>query len=115
MDFGVNKTPAEAIKEGAFGGSYFRDIYSVTEKWYKNSWKEFDQFKDIYRKYYYSEYYDMSVNKYDVKCGTTLRFWKVRVGLIKLIFMVGFSGISSTCWVEDQKMIKDKSTDGKKL
>ena len=27
MDFGVNKTPVEVIKEGAFGGNYFRDIY----------------------------------------------------------------------------------------
>ena len=29
--------------------------------------------------------------------------------------MVGFSGILGTGWVEDQKMIKDKLTDGKKL
>ena len=43
MDFGTNKTPAEVIKEGAFGGTYFRDIYNaVNGKWYKNSWKEFD-------------------------------------------------------------------------
>ena len=36
MDFGANKTPAEVITEVAFGGSYFRDIYSgVTERWYK--------------------------------------------------------------------------------
>ena len=27
MDFGSNKTPVEVIKEGAFGGTYFRDIY----------------------------------------------------------------------------------------
>ena len=27
MDFGANKTPVEIIKEGAFGGTYFRDIY----------------------------------------------------------------------------------------
>ena len=26
MDFGANKTPAEVIKEGAFGGTYFRDF-----------------------------------------------------------------------------------------
>ena len=26
MDFGINKTPTEVIKEGAFGGTYFRDI-----------------------------------------------------------------------------------------
>ena len=28
MDLGANKTPIEVIKEGAFGGTYFRDIYS---------------------------------------------------------------------------------------
>ena len=28
MDFGTNKTPLEVIKEGAFGGTYFRDISS---------------------------------------------------------------------------------------
>ena len=28
MNFGANKTPVEVIKEGAFGGTYFRDIYS---------------------------------------------------------------------------------------
>ena len=28
MDFVANKTPIEVIKEGAFGGTYFRDIYS---------------------------------------------------------------------------------------
>ena len=33
MDFSPNKTPTEIIKEGAFGGIYFRDIYSnVTGK-----------------------------------------------------------------------------------
>ena len=36
--FGANKTPVEVIKEGAFGGTYFRDIYSsVNNKCYKNS------------------------------------------------------------------------------
>ena len=28
MNFGANNTPVEVIKEGAFGGTYFRDIYS---------------------------------------------------------------------------------------
>ena len=38
MDFNPNKTPIEMIKEGAFGGTYFRNIYScINEKWYKNS------------------------------------------------------------------------------
>ena len=34
MEFGANKTPVELIREGAFGGTYFRDIYSnVNDKW----------------------------------------------------------------------------------
>ena len=28
MNFSPNKAPIEIIKEGAFGGTYFRDIYS---------------------------------------------------------------------------------------
>ena len=51
MEFGVNKTPVEVIKDGAFGGTYFRDIYSgINKKWYRKSWKEFDQLKDMERK-----------------------------------------------------------------
>ena len=35
MDFGANITPIEVIREGAFGGTFFRDIYPcVTGKWY---------------------------------------------------------------------------------
>ena len=50
MNFGTNKTPAEIIKERAFGGTYFRDIYSgINGKWYR---------------------------KYGVKCETSLRFWE---------------------------------------
>ena len=48
MDFGANKTPVEIIKEGAFGGTYFRNIYSsANNKWYRKSWKEFDELKNI--------------------------------------------------------------------
>ena len=40
MDFGTNKTPVEIIKECAFRGTYFRDIYSIVNgKWYKNHGK----------------------------------------------------------------------------
>ena len=77
MEFGANKTPVEVIREGAFGGTYFRDIYSgVNEKWYKNPWKEFNQLKDIVQKFHCSDYYEVSVNKYGVKCKTSLRFWE---------------------------------------
>ena len=37
MDFNPNKTPVQIIKEGALGGTYFRDFYSnINKKWYKN-------------------------------------------------------------------------------
>ena len=77
MNFAPNKTPSEVISEGAFGGTYFRDIYSgVNGKWHRNSWKEFDFLKNIDKKYYASEFYNVKVNKYGVKCGTSLRFWE---------------------------------------
>ena len=31
MDFSPNKTPIEVIREGAFGGTYFRDILVFME------------------------------------------------------------------------------------
>ena len=86
MEFQANKTPIEVIIEGAFGCTDFRDIYSgINEKWHKNSWKEFDQLKNIDQKYYY----DVSVNKYGVKCGTSLRFWENK-GWINEIDPYGF-------------------------
>ena len=48
MVFGGNKTPVEVIKEGAFRGTYFRDIYSfVNRKWYRKAWEEFNELKNI--------------------------------------------------------------------
>ena len=77
MDFGANKTPVEIIRECAFWGTCFRDIYSsVNGKWYTKSWKELDQLKTIDQKFHCSDCYDVSVNKYDVKCGISLRFWE---------------------------------------
>ena len=75
MDFGANKTPAEIIKEGAFGGTYFRDFIQWYKS-YKKSWKEFDVLRNIDQKYYCSDYYGISVNKYCVNCETSLRFWE---------------------------------------
>ena len=56
MKYSRNKTPIEIMKEGAFDGTYFRDIYSdISEKWYKNSWKEFVHLKDIDAKFFPSD------------------------------------------------------------
>ena len=68
MNISQNKTPTVLIREGAFGGTYFRDIYSdINGKWFKNWWKEFVQLKNIDVKFYASDYYDVNVNKYGVK------------------------------------------------
>ena len=83
IDFSTDKTAVEVIIEGAFRGTYFRDICSgVNVKWYRKLWKELDELKDIDQKYNCSKYYDVSVNKYNVKCRTSLRFGKIKVGLI---------------------------------
>ena len=97
MDFSPSKTPIEIIKEGAFDGTYLRDVYSnINEKWYKNSWKVFTHLKDIDAKFYASDYYGVNVNKYGVKCGTSLRFWKNNGWINRIEPMVGFSGILGT-------------------
>ena len=72
MDFNPNRTPIEIIKKGAFGGTYFRDIYSnINKKWYENPWKEFIHIKNIDAIFYASDYYDVNANKYGAKCGTS--------------------------------------------
>ena len=77
MDFGANKTSVEVTKESAFGRRCFRDVYSCLNGNFCNkSRKEFDQSKNIDQKYYCSNYYDISVNKYGVRCETSLRFWE---------------------------------------
>ena len=50
MDFKSNETLVEMIKEGSYGGTYFRDIL---ETYFL---KEFDVFKNIDQKYYCSDY-----------------------------------------------------------
>ena len=58
IHFCAIKTPVEVIKEGAFGGTYFRDIYFfVNGKWYKKSWKEFNELNNIDQTYYCSNWF----------------------------------------------------------
>ena len=47
-EFHPNITSVDIIKKGAFGGTYFRDIYSnVNNKWYKNSLKGIQRIQKI--------------------------------------------------------------------
>ena len=48
----------------------------MNNKWYKNTWKEFKELKNIDKKYYCSDFYDVTLNYYGVKVGTLLRFWE---------------------------------------
>ena len=109
MDFGENKTSVEIIKEVVFIETYFRDIYSgINGKWYKKSWKEFDELKNIDQNYYCSNYYDVSIYKYKVKCRRSLRFWENN-GWINSIDPYGWFQWYFRYWqVEDLQMMKDQ-------
>ena len=80
--FKPNKTPKQVFKMGAFGGTYFRPIYSsVTGKNYtpgeamRGLPKSWFQGLDM-KKMVTSSKYDKKVNKYKVKCGSSLESWE---------------------------------------
>jgi hypothetical protein len=79
--FKPNRSPKKVFKGGAFGGTYFRPIYSsVTGKSYKSG-NVIREFKDWFEgmdieKMITSEKYDKKVNKYEVKCGSSLESWE---------------------------------------
>ena len=78
-DFKPNLTPKEIFQLGSFGGTYWRPIYSsVTKQNYENlhlnypiSW-----WKGLTDKDLTSSKYDVNINKYKVKVGTSLKFWQ---------------------------------------
>ena len=49
--------------------------FGVNGKWYKKSWKVFDELGNIDQKYYCSNHYDFRVNKHGAKYEISLRFW----------------------------------------
>mgnify|MGYP001407978595 CR=1 FL=1 len=80
--FKPNKTPKQVFKMGAFGGTYFRPIYSsVTGKNYtpgeamRGLPKSWFQGLDM-EKMVTSSKYDKKINKYKVKCGSSLESWE---------------------------------------
>uniref|UniRef100_A0A6C0C526 DUF5872 domain-containing protein n=1 Tax=viral metagenome TaxID=1070528 RepID=A0A6C0C526_9ZZZZ len=81
-DFKPNLTPQQVLNMGSFGGTYFRPIYSsVTKKKYTSNEaiKEYPKswFKGInIEKMVISPNYDKKVNKYKVKCGSSLIDWE---------------------------------------
>ena len=76
-EFRPNLTPAEIFEQGAFGGTYWRPIYSsVTGKNYKNKHRKYKFLDQIPEDLLSRSEYDVSINKYKVRSGTTLEFWE---------------------------------------
>lgn len=75
-----NKSPAEMLAEGAFGGSYYRPLYSKTLRTtIEGDWKELpdDWVKDLnVEKHVTSPVYNPEVNKFRVKCGQSIEEWE---------------------------------------
>jgi hypothetical protein len=75
-----NKSPEEVIREGCFGGSYFRPLKSrklgiVIEDDHKELPKACTDGLDISR-YLASTTYDSEVNKFKVACGQSIEEWE---------------------------------------
>ncbi|KAI2465991.1 hypothetical protein F4781DRAFT_407163 [Annulohypoxylon bovei var. microspora] len=78
--FTPNKSPEDIIREGSFGGTYWRPLYSrhlrttISEDWRElpASWTSG---LDV-QKYLASETYDPEINKYGVACGQSIEEWE---------------------------------------
>lgn len=78
-DFKPNLTPRQMFKMGSFGGTYWRPIKSkFFSKELKNQHKKYSFLKDIPDKLMTRPFdkYDVKLNKYEKKVGTTLKFWE---------------------------------------
>lgn len=79
-DFRPNKSPAEVLREGAFGGSYFRPLYSkklrmtISDDYQElpASWTE-----GLNVPYFLtSSTYEPEANKFKVACGQSIEQWE---------------------------------------
>jgi hypothetical protein len=85
-EFKPNLSPRDIFKLGSFGGTYWRPIKS---KFYKTKLRNYHKkypsswWIGIPEKNLSSSEYDKSINKYNVKVGTTLEFWESKNWIIK--------------------------------
>ncbi|MCJ1324533.1 hypothetical protein MMC10_001195 [Thelotrema lepadinum] len=79
--FTPNKSPLEILREGAFGGTYFRPLYSsklrmrIQDDYLNTLPPEWLEGLNV-EKYLTSEDYDPEVNKYGVACGQSIEEWE---------------------------------------
>ena len=79
-DFTPNKTPAEVLREGAFGGSYFRPLYSKRLRTtisgdHAELPADWTAGLDVGR-YLTAREYDAEANKFKVACGQSIEEWE---------------------------------------
>jgi len=79
--FTPNLTPQEIFEMGSFGGTYWRPIYSsILKKEFNNQHKKYPKswWKNLSEHWLTSGWddYDKTINKYNVKVGTTLEYWE---------------------------------------
>ena len=97
MDFDANETPIEVIREGAFGGTYFRDIYSsVSKKWYKNNGNNLISWKILIGSFIVPIIMMSVLINMVLNAKRCQDFRKIRVALMKLMLKFGTSGILGT-------------------
>lgn len=80
-DFTPNLTPQQMFQLGSFGGTYWRPIYSKTNKRnYKNVHKKYPKswWRGIPEDHLSSPDYDTQKNKYGVKVGLSLEYWEAK-------------------------------------
>lgn len=79
-EFTPNLTPRQIFMLGSFidQGGYWRDIYSsIVNKKLSNDYKEFSFLNDVPKYLLINPEKDYKkLNKYGVKCGSTLEFWE---------------------------------------
>ncbi|RGP65870.1 hypothetical protein FLONG3_9002 [Fusarium longipes] len=79
-DFRPNKSPEEIIREGSFGGSYWRPLYSKRLKiTVKDDWRELPESWTAgldMDTYLTNTTYDPEINKYGVQCGQSIEEWE---------------------------------------
>ncbi|KAF5639769.1 vegetatible incompatibility het-E-1 [Fusarium tjaetaba] len=79
-DFRPNKSPEEIIREGSFGGSYWRPLFSkhlgITVQ---DDWRELPSSWAVglsVDEYLISDTYNPEINKYGVACGQSIEEWE---------------------------------------
>lgn len=76
-EFTPNLTPYEIFRQGAFGGIYWRPIYSgIAKKKLRNVHKKYKFLEGIQESFLSSETCDLNKNKYKVHSGTSLEYWE---------------------------------------